>query len=103
MHLIPNLQKLKTQIHRLLYSNMDMLLHMRNEGEKYNIIHPKPDGKTYPTSIKNIMKIRKIETKNFKTSWKNKDIFLKRVKSGKENIDTICIACPSLQSNLKKK
>ena len=53
------------------------------KGQKeYNIIHPKTDGKTYPTSIKNIMKIRKIETKKFKTSWKNKDEFLKRVKSG---------------------
>ena len=46
------------------------------DGQKeHNIIHPKPDGKTYPTSIKNIMKIRKIETKKFKTSWKNKDEF----------------------------
>ena len=49
---------------------------------KYNIIHPKPDGKTYLTLIKNIMKIRKIETKKFKTSWKNKDEFWKCVKSG---------------------
>ena len=61
---------------------MDMLLHMRKEGGKYNIIHPKPDGKTYPTSIKNIMKIRTIETKIFKPSWKNKDEFFKRVQSG---------------------
>ena len=59
-----------------------MLLHMIKEGGEYYIRHPKPDGKTYPTSIKNIMKIRTIETKKFKTSWKNKDEFFKRVKSG---------------------
>ncbi|CAL4062701.1 unnamed protein product, partial [Meganyctiphanes norvegica] len=42
------------------------------KGQNSNIIHPNPDGDTYPKKIKNVLTIRKIMQKKHSISWKNK-------------------------------